>query len=180
MRWGRWWSVWFPGVQGWDDTWFLKSTPSSIPAGENQLHFDLLVMEAGEGGHAEKFIPGLSLGEQAHLLPAQKTCLWWIALTSDLVWKSHPGSSELSVFSGAGLLTSSWQCDGPGIHLCHRCEPPASRVIEFWGLVGTPAGNAEKAWREFLSLCYLDHELSLKSAVKSSYCYFKSVKLKLK
>ena len=58
-----------------DNTWFLKSTPSSIPAGENQLHFDLLVMEAGEGGHAEKFIPGLSLGEQAQLLPAKKTCL---------------------------------------------------------------------------------------------------------
>ena len=32
----------FPGFQGWDDTWFLKSTPPSIPAGGNQLHFDLL------------------------------------------------------------------------------------------------------------------------------------------
>ena len=32
----------FPGFQGWDDTWFIKSTPPSIPAGENQLYFDLL------------------------------------------------------------------------------------------------------------------------------------------
>ena len=58
-----------------DDTWFLKSTRSSIAARENQLHFDLLVREAGEGLHTEEFVPGLSLWEQAQLLPAKKTCL---------------------------------------------------------------------------------------------------------
>ena len=51
------------------------STLPSIPAGENQLHFDFLMMEAGEGGQAEEFTPGLSLGEQPHLFPAQKPCL---------------------------------------------------------------------------------------------------------
>ena len=120
----------------------------------------------GEGGHAEEFIPGHSLGWQACLLPAQKPCLWWIVLMSHLVWKSRPGSSEFSVFSGAGLLTSSWQCDGPGIHLCHRCEPSASRIIEFWGLVGTSTGNAEKAWREFLAFVIWSMSSALKVLLK--------------
>lgn len=44
--------------------------------------------ETGGGGHAEEFIPGLSLKEQARLLPAQKpVCDESVDVT--LAWKSR-------------------------------------------------------------------------------------------
>lgn len=43
-----------------DDTWFLKSTPPSIPAGENQLHFDLLTGKQVREATATAFTPGLT------------------------------------------------------------------------------------------------------------------------
>ena len=161
MRWGRWWDVWFPGVQGLDDTWFLKSTLPSIPAGENQLHFDFLMMEAGEGGQAEEFTPGLSLGEQPHLFPAQKPCLWWIVLMlPHLLRKWEPGSSDFYVLSEAGLSASSWQGDGPRNSPVSSLWAPGVQTDEFWRWLGHLLG-----WRKGLNrvprLYYLEHELNL-------------------
>ena len=143
----------FPGAQGWDDTWFLKSTPSSIPAGESQLHFDLLIREAGEGGHADEFIPGLSMCEQARLLPPQKLCLWWIVLMSQhLLWEWKCGSGECSVLSETGFSASvHWAPE-------FTCIIPVSTMgpdgLIFWGLVGHLLGvqkRPEQSSQSFLS-----------------------------
>ena len=147
MKWGRWWGVWVPWFSRL--RWHLvsKVDPSSIPAGENHLQLWSPDGEAGEGGYPEEFTPGLSLGEQPHLLPPQKPCLWWTVLMSPhLLWKWESCSSEFYVFSGAGLVASSWQGDGPGIHLYHPCEHPASKLTASWGWVGTPTGGAEKSF----------------------------------
>ena len=158
MRWGRWWGLWVP--------WCLNRVTQAskvhptLPTGENQLQLLSPDREAGEGGHAEEFTPGLSLGEQPRLLPPQKLCLWWTVLTSQhLLWKWESSSSEFSVLSGARL----WHPPDRVMGSEFTCIIPVSTLLLYWVL----RVSWHTCWGSWKGLCgapslsYLEHELSL-------------------
>ena len=138
----------FPGFQGWDDTWFLKSTPPSIPAGGNQLHFDLLkgkqVREATLKSSLQDFPWGNS--HVCFLLrsPVCDEQCWCHSLWSgngSLVLVSFLCSLELG-------FRSSWQGEEPQNSPVSSLWAPSVQTGWVLWVVGTSGRDAEKTWTQ--------------------------------
>ena len=160
MRWGRWWGIWFPGVQGWDETWFLKSTLPSIPAGENQLHFDLK-REAGEEGHAGEFTPGSAWGNtHVYFLLRSLVC-------DEQCWHHniYSGSESLVLVSSIySLELDLWHPPNRVMAPEFTCVIPVSTLLPDWLDSGVELGHL-LGYRKGLS--NLEQELSL-----CSFCFY--------
>lgn len=119
----------FPGVQGWDDTWFLKSTLPSIPAQEN--HLQLWSWQGSRWGRPlwrvhSRTLPGWTT--TSALFSEPLSVMNSVDVTTFAV-KQEPGSRILlcSLLTWIlGILTGWWAL---GIQLHHPCEHPASWLM---------------------------------------------------
>ena len=146
----------FPGVQGWDDTWFLKSTPPSIPAGENQLHFDLK-REAGEGGRAGEFTPGSPWGNShIYFFLRSLVCVCWHH-------NIYSGSESLVLVSSIySLELDLWHPSNRVMAPEFTCIIPVSTLFPNWVLrVVWGTFGFRKGLNRVPSLYYLEQELNL-------------------